>query len=107
MIRSGQERRCNRVYKAMNRPLTILGAERRLFFTALIAGAGVFNLLHSIVGGLILFVVGLIAAQWATRYDPQILRVLMNSSKFRALYDPAKYKAEGIEVRRYVPAENH
>jgi hypothetical protein len=35
----------------MNRPLTVLGAERRLFFTALIAGAGVFNLLDSLLGG--------------------------------------------------------
>jgi type IV secretory pathway TrbD component len=96
-----QERRRNRVHKAMNRPLTILGAERRLFFTALLAGAGVFNLLHSIVGGLLLFVLGLIAAQWATRRDPQILRVLLNSSKFRALYDPAKYKAEKIEIRTH------
>jgi hypothetical protein len=30
--------RQNKVYKAMNRPLTILGAERRLFFVALITG---------------------------------------------------------------------
>ena len=97
-----RERRRNRVYKAMNRPLTILGAERRLFFTALLAGAGVFNLLHSIVGGLFLFVVGLVAAQWATRNDPEILRVLLNSSKFRALYDPAKYKTEKIEIRTHV-----
>jgi len=86
----------------MNRPLTILGAERRLFFTALLAGAGVFNLLHSIIGGLFLFVVGLVAAQWATRHDTEILRVLLNSSKFRALYDPAKYKTEKIEIRAHV-----
>jgi type IV secretory pathway TrbD component len=97
-----QERRRNRVHKAMNRPLTILGAERRLFFTALIAGAGVFNLLHSLPGGLLLFVVGLVAAQAATRRDPQILRVLLNSSKFRALYDPAKYKAQEIAIRAHV-----
>ena len=87
-------RRHNRVHKSMNRPLTILGAERRLFFAALIAGAVLFNLLHSLLGGLILFVAGLLAAQWATRYDSQILRVLLNSAKFKALYDPAKYEME-------------
>jgi type IV secretory pathway TrbD component len=92
-------RRQNRVHKSMNRPLTILGAERRLFFTALLAGAGVFNLLHSLLGGLLLFAVGLIAAQWATRYDPQILRVLLNSSKFRALYDAGKFQPEKIGIR--------
>ncbi len=94
-----QTRRMNRVHKSMNRPLTILGAERRLFFTALIAGAGVFNLLHSLLGGIVLFIVGLIAAQWATRYDPQVLRVLLNSSKLRTLYDPGKTQTETIEVR--------
>jgi type IV secretory pathway TrbD component len=83
----------------MNRPLTILGAERGLFFLALCAGAGVFNLLHSLLGGLLLFVIGLVAAQWATRYDPQIVRILLNSSKFRTLYDPGKYQKESIEVR--------
>jgi hypothetical protein len=46
--------------------------------------------------------VGLVAAQWATRRDPQILRVLLNSSKFRALYDPAKYKAQEIAIRTHV-----
>ena len=35
--------RQNKVYKAMNRPLTILGAERRLFFVALITGGAIFS----------------------------------------------------------------
>ena len=88
---AGAEPRRNRVFKSMNRPLTILGAERRLFFVALVAGAAVFNLLHSLLGGLVLFVCGLVAAQWATKFDPQILRVLLNSSKFKAVYDPGKF----------------
>jgi len=96
------EARSNRVFKSMNRPLTILGAERRLFFVALIAGAGVFNLLHSLLGGLILFICGLIAAQWATRYDVQILRVLLNSAKFKTIYDPAKYTPEQVVIRNNV-----
>ena len=40
--------RQNKVYKAMNRPLTILGAERRLFFVALITGGAIFSLMHSL-----------------------------------------------------------
>ena len=83
----------------MNRPLTILGAERGLFFVALCAGAGVFNLIHSFLGGLLLFIVGLVAAQRATRYDPQILRILLNSSKFYVLYDPGKHRNQFIEIR--------
>ena len=31
--------------------MTILGAERRLFFVALLSGAGIFNLVHSLAGG--------------------------------------------------------
>ena len=47
---SQQERRHNQVFKAMNRPLTILGAERRLFFVALISGGSIFSLMHSLLG---------------------------------------------------------
>jgi type IV secretory pathway TrbD component len=89
--------RTNRVYKVMNRPLTILGAERRLFFVALLAGAGIFNLVHSLVGGVLLFIVGLIAAQGATKFDPEILRILLNSAKFKSRYDPMKW--EPLEIR--------
>ena len=51
------EFRKNKVFKAMNRPLTILGAERRLFFVALISGGAVFSLMHSLVGGILLMLV--------------------------------------------------
>ena len=94
--------RANRVYKVMNRPLTILGAERRLFFVALLSGAGVFNLLHSLMGGILLFIVGLIAAQQATKFDTEILRILLNSSKFKPRYDPMKWAATEIRIRRDV-----
>jgi type IV secretory pathway TrbD component len=94
--------RTNRVYKVMNRPLTILGAERRLFFVALLSGAGVFNLLHSLVGGILLFIVSLIAAQQATKYDTEILRVLLNSAKFRPRYDPMKWELTEVRIRRNV-----
>jgi type IV secretory pathway TrbD component len=94
--------RANRVYKVMNRPLTILGAERRLFFVALLSGAGVFNLLHSLVGGILLFIVALIAAQQATKYDTEILRVLLNSAKFRPQYDPMKWEPTEVRIRRNV-----
>lgn len=83
-------RRQNKVYKAMNRPLTILGAERRLFFVALVSGGAVFALLHSLLGGIALFITGVILARIATKHDVEILRVLFNSGKFRRRYDPMK-----------------
>ena len=92
------ERRMNLVYKALNKPLTILGAERKLFFVALIMGAATFNLFGSLLEGLLIFGSLFLMAQWATRTDPQILRILLNSSKFRREYDPAKYSEQSVQV---------
>ena len=92
------ERRINATHKAINKPLTILGAERKLFFVALIMGAATFNLFGSLLGGLLVFGSLFFTAQWATRTDPQILRILLNSSKFRREYDPAKYSDPNVRV---------
>jgi len=92
--------RVSPVFKAMNRPLTVLGAERRLFFVALISGGAIFSLLHSLFGGIALFVVGVFIARRATKYDVEILRVLFNSSKFRRRYDPMKWEPTEIRIAR-------
>jgi type IV secretory pathway TrbD component len=88
----------NPVFRSLNRPLTILGAERKLFFFALIMGACVFNLLDSLAGALGMFSALYFFARWATETDPQILRFLLNSAKVRTQYDPMKF--EPIQVRR-------
>jgi len=85
------------VYKSMNKPLTIWGAERRLFFLAAILGSATFNFFGSLVGGVLMFGALFVAARWATTSDPEVLRILLNSSRFRAHYDPAKF--EGLEGR--------
>src|SRR5436305_15047330 len=92
------ERRIKATHKTINKPLTILGVERKLFFVALIMGAATFNLFGSLLGGLLIFGSLLLMAQWATRTDPQILRILLNSSKFRREYDPAKYGEQSVHV---------
>ncbi|MFP5228342.1 MAG: VirB3 family type IV secretion system protein [Acidobacteriota bacterium] len=94
------ELRRNKVHKAMNRPLTILGAERRLFFVALIAGGAVFSLMHSLLGGILLFVVGVVIARIATKHDVAVLRVLFNSGKFRRRYDPMQWEPTEIQIRK-------
>lgn len=91
-------RRINAVFKAVNKPLTILGAERRLFFSALILGGATFNLLGSLLAGFLIFAALLVCAQWATRKDPQLLRILLNSTKFRKQYDPLKFHDSQMEV---------
>jgi type IV secretory pathway TrbD component len=89
------------VYKALHRPLTICGVDRRLFFLALLLGAATFNLFYSFLGGLLMFA-GLYGfALWATRRDPEMLRILLASSKVRRRYDPAKHERVTMEIRSW------
>jgi len=91
--------RSNKTFKTMNRPLTILGAERRLFFIALVSGGAVFSLMHTLLGGIALFIAGVVAARGATKRDVEILRVLMNSSRFPSRYDPMKWSPTGVRIK--------
>ena len=93
-------RRINPVYRSLSRPLTILGAERKLFFFAMCIGAGTFNLLDSLLGGLLMFFLLYSIARWATKTDPQILRLLLTAPKLRTHYDPVKI-ASITETRRF------
>jgi type IV secretory pathway TrbD component len=95
------ERRINPVQRSLSRPLTILGAERKLFFFALCLGAGTFNLLGSLLGGILMFLLLYFVACWATATDPQILRLLLRAAKFRRQYDPMKLTP--ISVSRSAP----
>ena len=86
------------VYKAPHRPLTVCAVDRRLFFLALILGAATFNLFYSFLAGLLMFL-GLYGfALWATRRDPDMLRILLASSKTRRRYDPGKHQPFDVEV---------
>jgi type IV secretory pathway TrbD component len=91
-------RRLTPVYRSISRPLTILGAERRLFFFAMCVGAATFNLLGSLLGGILMFLLLYLIARWATESDPQILRFLLTSTKLRTHYDPAKFAP--VAIRR-------
>ena len=83
-------RRINPVQRSLSRPLTILGAERKLFFFAMCLGAATFNLLNSLFGGVLIFLLLYLVARWATATDPQILKLLLRAAKLRSQYDPAK-----------------
>jgi len=85
-------RRINPVQRSLSRPLTILGAERKLFFFAMCLGAATFNLLGSLLGGILMFFLLYLGARWATATDPQILRLLFLAAKLRRQYDPAKFQ---------------
>jgi type IV secretory pathway TrbD component len=87
------------VYKALHRPLTVCGVDRRLFFLALLLGAATFNLFYSFFAGLLMFVSLYAFGLWATRRDPNMLRILIASSKARRRYDPGKHEPFDAEVR--------
>ena len=88
------------VFKALHRPMTLCGVERRLFIGGLIVGALTFRLFMSLLAGvlvtLVLYVVGL----WATRRDAQMLRIIFSSSRFRTRYDPLKHDQGQFEGGR-------
>ena len=87
------------VFKALHRPLTVCGVDRRLFFLALLMGAATFNLFYSFLAGVLTFISLYVFALWTTKHDPQMLRILLSSSRFRTRYDGIKHEAFTIEVR--------
>jgi type IV secretory pathway TrbD component len=89
------------VYKVLHRPLTVCGVDRRLFFLAMLLGAAAFNLFYSFLAGLLMFV-GLYGfALFATRRDPEMLRILLASSGARRQYDPGKHEPTHMEIVRW------
>lgn len=87
------------VYKALHRPLTVCGVDRRLFFLALLMGAATFNLFYSFLAGILTFISLYAFALWSTKRDPQMLRILLSSSRFRTRYDAVKHTRFNVEVR--------
>jgi type IV secretory pathway TrbD component len=64
-------------------------------------GAATFNLLGSLFGGLLMFLLLYFVARWATAADPQILRLLFHAAKLRSQYDPMKLTP--VSVLRATP----
>ena len=77
--------------RALYRPLTVCGVDRRLFFLALIVGAATFNLFYSLLAGCILFTALYAFAWWSTSRDPQLLQILLRTGSVRPRYDAAQY----------------
>ena len=86
------------MYWSLLWPLTILGAERKLFFFAMCLGATIFPTVgNSLLGGLLMFLLYFMALL-ATQTDPQILRFLPTAARLRAEYDPMKFTR--VVIRR-------
>src|SRR5713101_8349316 len=78
------------VYASINRPLTVGGADRRLFFVALVVGGATFTLFGSLLAGLLMFLALYLSARGVTQRDPQLLRIVLRSETARPRYDPGK-----------------
>jgi type IV secretory pathway TrbD component len=88
------------VYRALQRPLTVCGVDRRLFFLALLVGAATFNLFYSFAAGCLLFAVLYGFAWWSTSRDAQLLRILFRAGQSRARYDAARLATSLTKERR-------
>ena len=80
------------VYRSVNKPLTILGAERKLFFLALVMAGATFNFFGSLAAAVLMGASLYAAARWVTLADPEMLRILLNSSRFKVRYDPGRFE---------------
>ncbi len=81
-------------YAALNRPLTVLGVERRLFLLGATLAVAVWNATASLVAGGVIFT-GCYGAGWlAGRRDPAMLAVIRAASRHPARFDPGKWTDE-------------
>lgn len=80
--------RTNPEFRSLNRPLTILWGERKLFFFALVMGASVFNLLKTLFGGVHMFLLLYVLVGCATKEDPHMFGFVLNSCRTRMRCDP-------------------
>ena len=87
------------MYKALHRPLTLCGVDRRLFFLSLLAGVIAFNLFYSFLAGCLLFAALFVCARWSTVHDPQLLQVLLRAGQSARRYDAAKHLPFAVDWR--------
>ena len=87
------EQTINPVFRALNRPLLVLGVERKLFFFLLTSCFGLFVVASALVPPLILFLLLWNGARLARGVDPQFLCIVLNSRRQAIRYDPAKFAA--------------
>ena len=81
-------------YPALNRPLTILGVERRGFLLSATLALAMWNAMNSLVTGGVVFAVGYGAGWLAGRRDPDMLGVLRAGTRYPARFDPGKWAVE-------------
>lgn len=93
------EQTVNPVFRALNRPLLVLGVERKLFFLLLTTSFALFVVVSALLPSLILFVLLWCGAKLARSIDPQFFQIALNSRRQTGRYDPAKFSPVGKGAR--------
>lgn len=86
-------------YAALNRPLTVLGVERRLFLLGATLAVAVWNATASLLAGSVVFAGCYGAGRLAGRKDPTMLAVLRAASRHPARFDPGKWADDPWHLR--------
>ncbi|MGH9162292.1 MAG: VirB3 family type IV secretion system protein [Vicinamibacteraceae bacterium] len=79
------------VYRVINKPLTWFGVDRRMLIFAIMLGAISFQLLRSLLAGVLIFLLFFVLGRFVTARDPELIRALQIASRWRSRYDPLKY----------------
>ncbi len=85
-------------YRALNRPLTVMGVERRLFLLAATLGLGLWNATASLVAGALVFAACACGGWLIGRADPAALSVLRAAAEHPARYDPGAWDQDPWHV---------
>ena len=64
--------------------------ERTIFYFVCVGAVGVFNLFESLLAGLVVFVGGYAFGRWITTTDPEMLKIVAQSERFKLRYDAGK-----------------
>ncbi|MDD9994722.1 MAG: VirB3 family type IV secretion system protein [Dehalococcoidia bacterium] len=86
-------------YPALNRPLTLLGVERRWFVLSGAASVALWNTLDSLLVSATVFATLWGAGVLAWKKDPAMLLILKHGARFRAVYDPGKWDHDPWRIR--------
>ena len=95
------------VYRSLNKPLVILGAERRLFFLAMVMAGTTLNFFGSLLAAVLMFSALYAIVRWATVTDEQILRIFLNASRFKLRYDPGRFEPYSVVRIRHDQVQPH
>ena len=80
------------VYRAVNRPLTIMGTERRLFFMAAVMAGATFNFFASLRAAAVVYIMLFWSARRVTARDLALPRIFLNSARLKPRYDASRFE---------------